>query len=249
MLFASRLIEARTPAFVKPKDQKDNFHSNPTCHLINPSKNELGRLSKQLVEKIKSDIIEKLQFNQWRYTDAVLKWFNNITEKSNCSFIQFDIEEFYLSITKNILHQTLKFAKQHRNINKNDLNIINHCRKSLLFSDNNTLKKKSTDGCFDVTTGSFDGAEICELVGFYIQPKLEKILPKSNCGLHQDNELALLRNLNGEQTDKFRKKIIGVFKYIGFSLEIENNFKEVDFLHVSLNLRNGTYRPYKKTKR
>ena len=80
MLFASRLVEARTPAFVKPKDQKDNFHSNPTCHLINPSKNELGRLSKQLVEKINSDIIEKLQFNQWRYTDAVLKWFNNITE-------------------------------------------------------------------------------------------------------------------------------------------------------------------------
>ena len=25
-------------------------------------------------------------------------------------------------------------------------------------------KKKSTDSCFDVTMGSYDGAEICELV-------------------------------------------------------------------------------------
>ena len=62
-------------------------------------KNELGKLSKQLVEKINSDIIEKLQLNQWRNTNAVLKLFNNITDKSNCSFIQFDIKEFYPSIT------------------------------------------------------------------------------------------------------------------------------------------------------
>ena len=54
------------------------------------------------------------------------------------------------------------------NIDKNDLCIINYCRKSLLFSDNKTWKKKSTDSCFNVTMGSFDGAEICELVGLYI---------------------------------------------------------------------------------
>ena len=139
------------------------------------------------MEKLNSDIIEKLQLNQWRNTDAVLKWFNNITDKSNCSFIQFDIKEFYPSITENILHQTFKFAKQHTNIDKNDLRIINHCCKSLLFSDNKTGKKKATDACFDVIMGGFDGAEICELVGLYIQSKLEKILPKSNFGLYRDN--------------------------------------------------------------
>ena len=163
---------------------KDNFCSNLTCRLISLSKNEFGKVSKQLVEKINSGIIEKLQLNQRRNTDAVLKWFNNITDKSNCSFIQFDIKEFYPSITENILHQTFKFAKQHTNIDKNDLCIINHYRKSLLFSDNKIWKKKTTQSCFDVTMGSFDGAEICELVGLYIQSKLEKILPKSNFGLY-----------------------------------------------------------------
>ena len=94
--------------------------------------------------------------------------------------------------------------------------------------------------------GSFSGAEICELVGLYIQSKLEKILPKSNFGLYWDDGLALLRNFNGQKTDRVRKNVIGVFKDIGFSFEIETNLKEVDFIEVSLNLWNGTYRHYKK---
>ena len=101
---------ARTPAFVTLKDHKDNFHSNPTCRLINPSKNKLGKVSKQLLEKINSDFVEKLQFNQLGHTNTALKWLNNITDKGNCSFIQFYIKQFFLSITKNILHQTLKSA-------------------------------------------------------------------------------------------------------------------------------------------
>ena len=66
------------------------------------------------------------------------------------------------------------------------------------------------------------------------QLKLEKILPKSNFIIYQDDGLALLKNLNGQGTDKVRKNIIRVFKDIGFSLEIETNLKEVDFLDVPL---------------
>ena len=55
---------------------------------------------------------------QWCNIDAVLKWFNNITDKSNCSFIQFNIKESYLSTSENNLQQTLKFAKQCTNIDK-----------------------------------------------------------------------------------------------------------------------------------
>ena len=42
---------ARTPVFMTLKDHKDNFRSNPTCHLINPSENKLRKVSKQLVKK------------------------------------------------------------------------------------------------------------------------------------------------------------------------------------------------------
>ena len=96
--------------------------------------------------------------------------------------------------------------------------------------------------------GSFDGAEIWELVGLYIQSKLEKILLKSNFGFYRDGGLALLRNLNGQQSDKVRKNI-GVFKNIGFSLEIETYLKEVDFLVFSFNLREWNLSSLQKAKR
>ena len=37
-----------------------------------------------------------------------------------------------------------------------------------------------------------------------------------------------------------------MFKDTGFSIDIQTNIKEVDFLDVMLNLQNDTYRPYKK---
>ena len=46
--------------------------------------------------------------------------------------------------------------------------------------------------------GSFDGAEVCELVVLYIQSNLENILPKTNFGLYQDGGFILLRNLNSQ---------------------------------------------------
>ena len=94
--------------------------------------------------------------------------------------------------------------------------------------------------------GSFDGADICELVGLYIQSNLENKLSKSNFGLYRHAGIILLTNFNCQEMDKKRKSIIKVFKNIGFSIDIQTNLKEVDFLDVTLNLQNGTYRPYKK---
>ena len=43
-----------------------------------------------------------------------------------------------------------------------------------------------------------------------------------------------------------QKTVIKIFKGIGFSIDIQANLKEVDFVDVTLNLQNGTYRPYNK---
>ena len=43
---------AKTPAFITLKDHKDNFQSSLHCRLINPSKSELGKVSKSIVENI-----------------------------------------------------------------------------------------------------------------------------------------------------------------------------------------------------
>ena len=43
-----------------------------------------------------------------------------------------------------------------------------------------------------------------------------------------------------------RKTFIKIFKEIAFSIDIQTNLKEVDFLDVTLNLKNVTHCPYKK---
>ena len=43
------------------KDHKDNFRSDPTIRLINSSKNELGKVSKQLKEKLEKISSEYLK--------------------------------------------------------------------------------------------------------------------------------------------------------------------------------------------
>ena len=42
------------------------------------------------------------------------------------------------------------------------------------------------------------------------------------------------------------KNIIKTFKDIGFVIDVETNLKIFDFLDITFNLNNGTYRPYKK---
>ena len=63
-------------------------------------------------------------------------------------------------------------------------------------------------------------------------------------GLYKDDGLFILRKINKQQTDKMRKKTISIFKNINFKIEIVTNQTQVDFLEVTFNLENNTYRPY-----
>ena len=77
--------------------------------------------------------------------------------------------------------------------------------------------------------GSFDGAKVCELVGIYILCSLAKLINKEDWGLHRDDGLLILRNVNGQQIDRMRKNVIKTFKGIGFAINVETNVKIVDF--------------------
>ena len=95
-------------------------------------------------------------------------------------------------------------------------------------------------------TISFDGAEICELAGIYILLDSAKLINKKYCGLYRDNGLLILGNVNGHQMIRMRKNIIRIFKDIDFVIDVETYLKIVDFLDITFNLNNATYRPYKK---
>ena len=138
---------AKTPAFITLKDHKENFRTSHPCRLINPSKSELGKISKTILEQVNKSLVDSLKVNQWKNTDSVINWFNALENKPQCVLIQLDITEFYPSITEQILDDAINFAKQHANITDENLRIIKHCRKSLLFNNNKSWKKRNTDSC------------------------------------------------------------------------------------------------------
>jgi len=54
-------------AFITLKDHKPNFANNPTCRLINPAKSEIGKISKQILDRIiDKTITNHLNINQWK---------------------------------------------------------------------------------------------------------------------------------------------------------------------------------------
>ena len=55
---------AMKEAFITLKDHKENFANKPTCRLINPSKTEVGRISKQILEEINRKLIDAIKVNQ-----------------------------------------------------------------------------------------------------------------------------------------------------------------------------------------
>ena len=229
--------------FVTLKDHKPNFQTYPKSRLINPSKYELGKVSQQIVRNIVSQMKNVTNFNLWQDTDTALKWFKN-SDKSKARFIKFDIVDFYPSITEELLNKSIEFAKSYIEISDESIEIIKHCRSSLLFNEGKTWKKKN--GLFDVTMGSFDGAEICELVGMYLLHKLVQIIPQDQVGLYRDDGLAMIPRANGPQMDRLRKDIIKLFKSEGLQITCETNLIETNYLEATMNIRTSKYYPYKK---
>ena len=79
--------------------------------------------------------------------------------------------DFYRSISEALLTLSMDYAKQFITVSDEDEEIILHSRKTLLFNNNEPWVKAGDSPMFDVAMGSYDGAEVCELVGLYILHK------------------------------------------------------------------------------
>ena len=90
--------------------------------------------------------------------------------------------------------------------------------------------------------GSFHGAEICNLVGLCILCKLGKVF--SNCGLQKDDGLGVIDLAKHVIYDRTRKQVFKVLSDIGFKITLDLGDLVTDFLNVTLNLSDGTIRPY-----
>ena len=228
--------------FVKLKDHKNNFREAPAVRTLNPTKPEIGKVSKKILDE-KIDVVRKRSnLNQWKNTKAAINWFKQIQNKKKAKFILFDVEQFYPSITEDLLKKSLDWASNFVNFSTEEKEVIFAARKSVIYVNGVPWSKKG-DTVFDVGMGSFDGAEICELVGLFLLSELSEL--GLNLGIYRDDGLAVSTK-TARETEKLKKKMAEIFKKHNLNITIEANKKRVEFLDVYFDLEKEEYGPYLK---
>ena len=82
-----------------------------------------------------------------------IDWFRKIRDKKRSTFVQFDIIEFYPSITKELLVRSLNHAREYTDITEEEIEIILASRKSVLSDGGRSWVKNHVDN-FDVPMGA-----------------------------------------------------------------------------------------------
>ena len=122
-------------SYVTVKEHKEDFPHKISCRLINPSKTDIGKISKHVLDKVNQKLLSVTEVNQLKNSHSVIEWFKNIRNKSNASIFVFDIESFYHSISLKLLEDAINFAKTVCNISGRDTSINMQARRTLLFNN------------------------------------------------------------------------------------------------------------------
>ena len=120
-------------------------------------------------------------------------------------------------------------------------------RKTLLFHEGIPWVKRSGNEDFDVPMGSFDGAEVWELLGAFLLNYLSHVIDKNHVGLYKDDGLGVFKSHSAPETERKRKKIIKTFNTYNLSITIETNIRVVNFLDTTFDLINDICKPYWKS--
>ena len=117
-------------------------------------------------------IILEIYVNHWKNTNSVMFWFRQLQDKNRLSFVNFDVERFYPSISENLFQEGTNFAKDKIDISDTELSIVMQARQTLLSHDDILWVKFSGNEEFDVPLGSNDGPEVCKILWAFLSNKL-----------------------------------------------------------------------------
>ena len=98
------------------------------------------------------------------------------------------------------------------------------------------------DTWFNVTMGAYLGAEVCEVVGIFSLDKISVKCDKNSIGLYHDNGLSVFNNSTWKNKIELTKNIQGLW----FRKAAESNLRIVNYLDVTLNLNDDSFRPSDK---
>ncbi|XP_033096244.1 1,25-dihydroxyvitamin D(3) 24-hydroxylase, mitochondrial-like [Anneissia japonica] len=185
---------------------------------------------------------------RWAFESACTVFFDKrlgILDK-NSPKIHPEIDEFVYAF-QNVLETTANLMFKNYNLQKmlRTKTYKTHTESwDLLFRVWEPWVKKASSNLFDVTMGSYDGAETCELDGSFL---LNQITGKhgNTFGLSRDDGLGII-NATPRQIENTKKDLCAIFNKHGLKITIEANKKIVNFLDITLNLESGKYMPYTK---
>ena len=190
-------------------------------------------VSKLILQEINEKIKQLTEVNQWKNTSSVISWFKRIANKEKMRFLKFDIVNFYPSISEKLFNESIEFANSLVTIGKEDIDIIRHARKSLLFYKDSVWCKRNDKNLFDVPQGSFDSAELCDLVGLFMLSKMSNFVKKKDIGLYRDDGLAVM-SMSGRELESTRKKLHELFKMHGLKITAVAGLIKTDFSNTIL---------------
>ena len=94
--------------------------------------------------------------------------------------------------------------------------------------------------------GSFFGAELCNLIGLYAFSKLRLLYSYKDIRLYRDDGLAIINRKSNQELEILKKNTIKTFNELGFKITIDVGATKCNFLDISLNTTNNTFKPYQK---
>ena len=72
-----------TQTYITVKNHKEDFPHKISCRLINPSKSDIGKISKIILDRINQKLVTSTSANQWKNTQSVIDWYVNIPNKKH----------------------------------------------------------------------------------------------------------------------------------------------------------------------
>ncbi|GAB1604561.1 hypothetical protein Ahia01_000737600 [Argonauta hians] len=244
-------LESRTTPYapstpwITIKDHKPNFAVNLPTRLICPTKNDLAKISRIILSKTIPALRLKIKLTQWDYTKQVIEWFYALNKSIRTKFLQVDISNYYASITPELLNKALLLAKKYTNLNDTDIDTILHARKTLITFGDKLWTKSNNANLFDITMGSDDSAQVTDIVGIYILHEIQNRFPQLEGGAYRDDFL-LVTNSTNRNYDRVKKELHHIFNTMNLKIEIQNEYRKINYLDVTLDLDNQTVEPYHK---
>ena len=144
------------------------------------------------------------------------------------------------------MDKALDLAREYIIIPLDKIEIIKHCRRTLLYYEDRIWIKKGDGVNFDTPIGAFDVAEICELVGCVLLYNINKIVNPYRHGLYRGDCLIIVDKSTPIKCDDISKRLHRLFNEFGFKFEIQTDLNIADYLDITLNLYHRTVSPFRK---